>query len=421
MKNNIDKKYLNRNYFLLSFIFLVILTIFVPHRGHNFDTFCWRQWSIFSATHGLQNIYFSDTDYLPLYHYVLFLFGKIAGSAANIEKYIYYLKPITLIFHFVSGFFALQLIKDLYTSKKTLFLLSIYVLLNAAIVYNALFWGQVDDIFTCFVFISFYFAYKKRVLISLLSLLIAINFKLQAIIFIPFIGLMLLPSLFKPFSAKKWILWVFALIMLQTLILLPFIYTNTVEKMWFVVTNSFGKYPVVSMFAFNFWDFIFWSNTINFSDQDVWLNLTYKRWGLLLFFISSGAALWPLIKNTFLQLFKNLNAKIELDHLLLIGALIPLLFFFFNTQMHERYSHPALIFVMVYSIRKKEIVLPIILSLAYINNLIMAQHFEQFADTTPFNICRRFSAIFYLIGIIMLYIRLFNFNLLRKNLANIAS
>lgn len=399
---NIDKSY----FYIGTFLFLIFV-VCVPHNGHPFDTYCWKAWSTYSATHGLQNIYFTNTDYLPLYHYVLFLFGKIMGSAENINQYIYYLKPITLTFHLISGFFILQLAKEKFSPKQALTLTCVYFLLNFAIVYNALFWGQVDDIFTCFVFISFYFAYREKVTISLIALLLAINFKLQAIIFIPLIGLLLLPTMVATFKWKNLALWIGSLALIQTAILLPFISTSTVGKMWSVVTESFGKYPSVSMFAFNFWDFFFWKDLKTVSDQSKILGLTYKNWGLLLFFASSSCALFPLIRSVYSTLFTQKKQKETIDTLLLVGALIPLLFFFFNTQMHERYSHPALLFVMIYSIRNKQIVLPILISIAYLLNLLMAEHFEKLSAENWFIGTRKISAILYFFCIIILYFRLY--------------
>lgn len=416
MKNYLNPTTLNRSYVFASFILLFILTLCLPHKGYMYDTYCWAVWSSYSSANGLHNIYYSDTDYLPLYHYILYFFGKIVGYE-SVGQYVYYLKSITLIFHFITGFFVLQLIKNLYTPGKALLYTILFFLLNVAIVYNAFFWGQVDDIFTCFVFISFYFAYKKRVLISLLSLVIAINFKLQAIIFIPFLGLMLLPLMLKPFKPLKWVLWIASMAVLQILILLPFIYSNTVERMWEVVVNSFGKYPVVSINAFNFWDFIFWRSPIEVFDGTKFLGVTYKQWGLLLFFISSGIALFPLIKNTLLQIFNKTKTYVEIDKLLIIGALIPLLFFFFNTQMHERYSHPALAFIMIYSIREKEYLIPILISIAYLISLIMAQHFEHFMNDLSFKIIRKIPAILYLIGITLLYFRLYEVSKNNQNLS----
>lgn len=408
MNLNTQAQNINKYYFYIASFLLLIFIVLVPHNGHPFDTICWKNWSIYSATNGLQNIYFTDTDYLPLYHYVLFLFGKIAGSPENISQYIYYLKPITLLFHLVSGYFVLQLAKEKLQPKQALICTCIYFLLNFSIVYNALFWGQVDDTFTCFVFLSFYFAYKKRVTISLIALLIAINFKLQAIIFIPFIGLLLVPTMVASFQWRKLVIWIGSLVLIQTLILLPFITTNTVGKMWSVVTGSFGKYPAVSMFAFNFWDFFFWEDLKMVSDQSKILGITYKKWGLLFFFISSGCALFPLIRSVYFTLFTKKKQMESLDTLLLIGALIPLLFFFFNTQMHERYSHPALLFVMIYSIRNKQIALPILISIAYLLNLLLAEHFEKLSGDNWFIGTRKISAILYSICVIILYFRLYN-------------
>ena len=70
------------------------------------------------------------------------------------------------------------------------------------------------------------------------------------------------------------------------------------------------------------------------------------------------------------------HARIPISHnsALLIAALIPLSFFYFNTQMHDRYSHPALIFIITYSILNRKWILPILACSAYLLNLDRALH-----------------------------------------------
>jgi len=53
----------------------------------------------------------------------------------------------------------------------------------------------------------------------------------------------------------------------------------------------------------------------------------------------------------------------------LTAALIGLIFFFFNTQMHERYSHYAFIFITVYAFSKRHYIPYILFSIAYLLNL----------------------------------------------------
>jgi Gpi18-like mannosyltransferase len=337
-------------YAILFATYIIIL----PKDGHWGDMYCWIGWCNYIFTNGLGKVYQSGTDYLPLYHYILYLFGLIQGSTENIERNIYLLKIFTIIAEFIGGFFLIKLIKEKISNTYELFFYSMFFFLNIAVFYNSIIWGQVDGILTTLLFVSVYFALKERVLYSLLFFLLAINMKLQAIIFMPIIGLMLLPLMVKQFSLKNLSVWFGSLIILQILILLPFIIKDDIGRVLLVIINSFGKYPVVSMNAYNFWFWFLKGNLMQIPDSNLFLGYSYKSWGLLLFFTSSFLALWPLLKMVYCKLIRKAIESLSTEKIMLTSALVPLLFFFFNTQMHERYSHPALMFVITYSILSKD-------------------------------------------------------------------
>ena len=230
--------------FLYSLIF-ILYVVLLPQTGHGYDMWCWREWCSYGFREGLSKIYNSGTDYLPFYHYILWIFGRFQGSVKSIETNIYYIKVITLIFDFIAGFILIRIISKKYSDKYEIFSLSLFYFLNIFVLYNSVIWGQVDGIMTCLVFLSFYNASNHKILLSVIFIILALNIKLQAIIFLPFIGLILLPPIVQQFSWKKITHWIAATVITQVLILLPFIINGSMPKVWEVVINSFHKYPVV--------------------------------------------------------------------------------------------------------------------------------------------------------------------------------
>lgn len=396
----------------------VLIYMLVPQTGHEYDTYCWKEWAKYIYEGGLSKIYYSFTDYLPLYHYTLKLYGLMQDGIESIESNIYQLKLINLLFHFVTGFFLALVVKKDHSWEKVLFFTMFY-LLNIAILYNTIIWGQVDEVLTCYIFISCYFAHKKKVLSSLIFFVIAINFKLQAIIFIPVIGLMLLPVIISSYSAKKMITWLLVPLLIQALIIMPFILSGTVDKMWNVIIGSFGKYPVVSMNAYNIWDFLLSGDLFNMPDSETFKSVTYKNWGLLMFFATSGVALFPLAKHTFLSIKNKTAFNFPLPQLLIICAIIPLLFFYLNTQMHERYSHPALVFLIAYSIFANKPFISIIGCLAYFLNLESVFRFMDLNNYGTLIFNRDFISALYLITIVWLYVELFDFKFKKRKSTHI--
>lgn len=398
----------------MLFIFCFIL---VPRVGHGSDVRFWENWATHIFENGLGDIYNSNTDYLPLFHYILKVFGDFQGSTEDIHNNIHYLKIITLLFDFVIGFFIALLIKKEEISWDTVLLnILLFYFLNMAILYDSIIWNQVDSILTCFAFISCYFAYKKRITLSLVFLVLAVNFKLQAIIFVPLVGLLLLPVAISTFSVKKLVQWTLIPAIIQFLILLPFIISNTFDKLLDVVFKSVDKYPLISLNAYNIWDILLpGQNLIDMNDNDVFIGTTYKTWGLLLFCIASATALFPLLKEGYRAITRKTEFTISLEKFLISAALIPLVFFFFNTQMHERYSHPAFAFLITYAIYKKKPFVALIGCVAYVLNLETVfgyMNLVGYRDTLLFN--RTFIASLFLLTIILLYADLYNLKFRKK-------
>lgn len=407
--NTITQKYVTLCVLMLS-IFLMVL----PVGGHEFDTYCWRQWSKEIFANGIGGIYNGTTDYLPLYLYILKLYGLLAGSIEEIDKNIHYLKIISLLFHFLLGYFLIRWVKKNNDSDSDLLFKSLFYVLNFAILYNSIVWNQVDIILSSLVFLSCYFGYKKRVILSLMFFVAAINFKLHAIIFIPVIGLILLPNIIKFCSLKNMLNWVLTPLILQLIILFPFLISGTLKDLMNVVTNSVGKYPFVSMNAYNVWDFLLPGDLMQISDKQTFIGVSYKNWGLIMFFSTSGLALLPLMKQTYIAIKSNKLLNLKQADFLLICTIIPLLFFYFNTQMHERYSHIAITFLIAYALYTNKLWYLFIGSFAYFANLESVLKFMHFNNYENVIFDRDLISFIFFLLIVFLYIDLFRIKALFK-------
>lgn len=400
-----------RNYYKREYnIFIIYLILFLLYAyscgfypGHFGDTLCWREWASHNLEHGLSHAYQSWTDYLPLYHYVLYFFAKIQGSAESIFNHIHQLRYFTLSVEFIAGFFLLKLIYDRYKSLYESVLYSMFYFFNISMFYNTVVWGQIDGMLSSLIFISFFFAYKQKVSWSAFFYVLALNLKLQAIIFLPVIGLMLLPVIIDDFSWKNLLRWFWFPAYIQVLIITPYIIVGDMDKIWMLITGSIGRYPSISMNAFNVWHLFLKGDLMNSSDLITFWGISYNRWGLLMFFTSSFFALFYLLKINY-QRIRNIKNTVSLQKTLLTAGLITLLFFYFNTQMHERYAHPALIFLAAYVIFSKKYLVFILLSVAYFINLeAVLNQFNLFG----FDGIRQVCSVLYLVVIILLFFELY--------------
>jgi Gpi18-like mannosyltransferase len=316
----------------------LVLFFLAPKQGHDWDNYCWGLWAEIIQNKGLSAAYNSDSviNYLPLYLYVLKIYALIVPKSSLFEM-TYCLKSVSLLFDVVSIYLLTQLVVQ-ENKRWKYFLLG---LLNIGFIYNSFVWNQVDGILSFFVFTSILAAHKQKPILALSLFVLAINFKLQGIVFLPILLALLTESLNK----QKLIKGALAVIGLQTVILLPFILAGNVWNVWETAKGSMDYYPSISMNAYNFWHFFYDGSLMFVKDSNVFvLGLTHKQIGLTLFLCSSAVVLLPLLIQSIKRLTGKEQALIELKTILLSATLISILFFYFNTQMHERYIHSALIF-----------------------------------------------------------------------------
>lgn len=231
-----------------------ILLLLLPKYGFPIDYNFWARWATYIHRHGLGNIYqVEDNNYNPFYHYILYLYAKLAGNRPAIWINIHWLKAFTLLFDFASAIIAASFIKNY---KKRL-LLSFALLLNIGYLYNSWIWGQVDAIYTCFTFIAVALAVRKQPIWSMTFYMLSLNAKTQAIIFLPVLLLLWLPLWVN--RPKMFPLAIVTTAIFQFFIIIPFIWLgqqNYLTRIISININSVGFYDIISMGSYNFWHLI---------------------------------------------------------------------------------------------------------------------------------------------------------------------
>jgi Gpi18-like mannosyltransferase len=410
--------YHNLKYICLFSLLFFTYCALLPSRWVAFwDMMDWANWSVYMFKYGLQHVYNSSSDYVPLYQYILFLFGKIQGSIDAIDHNIHYLKLFTLVFDFIAGFYLIRYLQTKLHDINLGIILSLFFFLNIAYLYNTLIWGQVDSINACFIFLAFFFALKQRVLTTLIFVLLALNLKVLSIIFLPIIGLMLLPAIISQFSFSKLLTWILIPVLIQFLIILPFLLAGDLDKLFFVIKNSASKYPGISLNAFNLWHWLIKGDLAKMPDYyRLWgiPGLTCKHVGYALFLGSGFMALFPLLKNTWNNILHKQQQPIAQEKLLIMAALAPLLFFFLCTEMHERYTHTAFLFLAAYSLSTGKYFPYITGSIAYFLNLEKVVEYWPLNHNT-FIFAPGFVAFLYFLCIGYLFLQLYGVRLITNN------
>jgi Gpi18-like mannosyltransferase len=360
-----------RQHWLLYGLLYSALLLLTPRAGYTFDLWFWAQWAIHMRTHGLGHAYtLANNNYNPLYQYVLYGYAKLAGSPQRIEAYVHCLKAVTLLFDLGGAIVAVRYFG--WGDGNQRFLLSLLFLLNIGYLYNTLVWEQVDAIVSTLSFVAVVQALRQRPVSSFVWFMLALNMKTQAIIFLPPLLLLWAPQWWA--APRHLMQSIGAGIVAQCIILIPFLMAGTVPRLLIIVSGVVDFFPYVSLNCYNVWMFFF--NDFLVSDTQVYAGLTCKAWGMLSFFVASAIVLLPLGIIALGKLrTRTIFGESDYSLALLSIGLIPLVFCFFNTQMHERYWHPALVFLGAHALLTRRYALFGICSLAYALNLEAKIHY----------------------------------------------
>jgi Gpi18-like mannosyltransferase len=376
----------------LALLFLLFIFI-MPTRHMVYDFEFWVNWALKIHQDGITNVYDDPTvNYHPGFLYLLGLYDLIQGSEFYIRENINYIKFFPLIFDFLPVV-VLCCFRQRFIGQPIPYL---FLLLNIAYLFNTMCWGQVDSIHTNLIFLSLLLAIAYPVA-SMVLFMLALGTKLQTIVFLP---LLVILYVYSVRNIKQALGVAIAAVLTIGLVLTPFIVTGKMPQLWNVVTGAVGFYPKVSVNAFNLWYIIEPDNPYFINDSETYFLLSYKHIGLLLFFIMSGLTLLPLFLRTLRLRKAGQRFGPDTKQLLfLTTGLIALYFFYFNTQMHERYAHPIIIFFFFYAVYSKDYKLYILGSIAYL--LSLDKTFQDYLPIVHYKIifASRVIAIWYTITI----------------------
>lgn len=223
-------------------------------------------------------------------------------------------------------------------NEKTNTILRHLFLLNPAVVYLAVIWGQNDLLQNLFLLLAIYLLLKEKLWWSFLAAGLAILSK-QTILML---WLVYLFVIFKKYGLQKSLYGLFASLGLLFISYLPFhefsltwpfvFYKETLKTTGYLVSDN----------AINFWGLIF--NFAKVDASSTYLGLPLEVWGYVLFIPLALPVIWSFWKQEF-------TYKRVFQLFFIISAL----YFLVLTRMHERYMVPVIVFTSVLVIFKKKL------------------------------------------------------------------
>lgn len=152
--------------------------------------------------------------------------------------------------------------------------------------------------------------------------------------------------------------------------------------MWSVVVQSGGKLPYLTLNACNLWTW-FGSPRETWGGSDEAMaafHMSYRQIGLMLFLVASLIAMFPALRYCLRVFLGRTKEAWPRTQVWLTAALVALVFYFFNTEMHERYVHPAFIFLTAYAFYKRRFGMYLLFSIAYFLSLERALFWLKLPD-----------------------------------------
>lgn len=304
------------------------------YKGCDTDMTCFSAWADAVYKNGTHSFYTSGAfaDYPPGYIYILYVLGflkNVFHVGGAVETFL--LKTPAMICDFLCAAVICRLSRDNFIGKFS----ALLFLLNPAVILNSAIWGQVDSVFTFFVLLSLYLAYKKKYYISYFVFAAAAFIKPQSLFYAPILLFAAIDEILSDahmFRALlKHICVAAASVIFVVLLALPFNITAVISQ----YINTVGSYNYASVNAYNIWTA---------------LGLNWHAVTPVISVLGYLSVPLAVIISAVLYFTRRTENRI-----FLLSALICILIFTFSVKMHERYAYPAIALLLCsYAVSKQK-------------------------------------------------------------------
>ncbi len=311
--------------------------------GHAQDAGLFRAWTAFANDHHVWEYYTTElyVDYPPVYLYVLYAMGqltKLLGIDPGSGLYMAFVRSIPILFDGLMAVFVYRLAESRVGQNRALAVAALCAV-NPAQILNSTVWGQVDSVTSLLAAVMLLFLYKREYVKSFALLAILFLTKPQMILFSPLLGFTLFFDILsekdKPEALKHLLKQAGLSLLAVSLVLFVVPLPATGGRYSLLIENyqkALNLYPYATVNAPNFYGFL-GKNWTALSEK--LLLFSYQTWGFLFIVLISlyvGYVSWK---------------QKDRSRIFFLGAFLVLGIFMFGHGMHERYSYPGLLLVML--------------------------------------------------------------------------
>lgn len=295
----------------------------LPTLGYDLDIQTFIAWSEAVFNYGLTGVYdivfpppIIGFNYPPVFYYLLWGLAKFFGPLTLMT-----VKLPAISLDIIAGLVIWYVLRGKRFAVQTT--AAAFVLLNPAVFLVSAYWGQVDILHTLIALLALMAAVQKRFLVSAILFTLAFFTKIQSIIFLP-------PLIALCVFARRSVLKAFlAALATAVIIVLPFIVTGNLSDLFHPLLGIIQGYPYLTVNAMNIW----WPVTggVFVPDHTPFFGVPGIYLGMTLLTLAVAFAIRFLARHR------------SLPDIMFAAAFITLAFFFFSTDMHERYFFPVFI------------------------------------------------------------------------------
>jgi len=241
---------------LIAAAFIIRIIAAAKYPGHETDMNCFSAWASSLFENGISKFYSSDsfTDYPPGYMYILWIIGAMKTVVTDDSMVRVLVKMPAMLCDIATGYLLYNETKKRYSDIVSLNVAGFY-LLNPAVIINSAFWGQVDAVFTLFLYLMILLMTNKRLIYSYIAFAIAVFIKPQAFMFTPIVAYAIIEQLFLDKEKRnskiiiKHIMSFVGSFAVIFLLMIPFGVKNVIAQ--YIATLDSYQYFTVN--AFNMW------------------------------------------------------------------------------------------------------------------------------------------------------------------------
>lgn len=371
------KYFLHEHFFLITAILITVLSLAVRyavalHPTRDVTAFVF-EWMKDIKEVGFLNFYKVDSDYSPLFLFIVGLFTFLPeGELITVNNltfygnWMYYVKTVYFITEILIAVGIYLVLKTITKDKKTAWLGYIVYLCLPVQFFNSAIWGNADTLyFSCFIFVIYFILNEKDWLAFFLTG-VCFGIKLQAVFLLPFLVYLIVSGKLKFYNIYAVVLGLFA-----TFIPAYVCGAGFLEPFTFFA-KQIGGYSKLSLGCANIWHLI---NLKSGALSTVQVGATI--FGLLLI-------------GLFTAIIFARKIKLDNDAILLIAVFMISICPMFLPHMHERYFYALDVLILVYCLAtKKEYFLIVLMQLssgiAY-HNYLAGRHFFEFLGEDSVNL-----------------------------------